>query len=113
MEAEGSNGNGNGCSNDHDIIRWFSTVSTNAATVQRETLRQILELNRGVEYLKKWLGDNDLDIREMDACEMESLYTALVPLVSHEDLEPFIQRIADGDTSPILTQHPITTLSLR
>ncbi|MBA0791706.1 hypothetical protein Gohar_016272, partial [Gossypium harknessii] len=112
MEAEASNGNGNGCSNDHDIIRWFDTISTNIATVQRETLRQILELNRGVEYLKKWFGDKDLDIREMDACEMESLYTSLVPLVSHEDLEPFIQRIADGDTSPILTQHPITTLSL-
>ncbi|KAK5844042.1 indole-3-acetic acid-amido synthetase GH3.10-like [Gossypium arboreum] len=114
MEAEASNGNGNGngCSNDHDIIRWFDTISTNVATVQRETLRQILELNRGVEYLKKWFGDKDLDIREMDACEMESLYTCLVPLVSHEDLEPFIQRIADGDTSPILTQHPITTLSL-
>ncbi|KAL1184070.1 hypothetical protein V6Z11_A01G018200 [Gossypium hirsutum] len=116
MEAEASNGNGNGngngCSNDHDIIRWFDTISTNVAMVQRETLRQILELNRGVEYLKKWFGDKDLDIREMDACEMESLYTSLVPLVSHEDLEPFIQRIADGDTSPILTQHPITTLSL-
>ncbi|TYG81615.1 hypothetical protein ES288_D01G019200v1 [Gossypium darwinii] len=112
MEAEASNGNGNGCSNDHDIIRWFDTISTNVATVQRETLRQILELNRDVEYLKKWFGDKDLDIREMDACEMESLYTSLVPLVSHEDLEPFIQRIADGDTSPILTQHPITTLSL-
>ncbi|KAL1060759.1 hypothetical protein V6Z11_1Z071900 [Gossypium hirsutum] len=68
--------------------------------------------NTSTMYLKKWFGDKDLDIREMDACEMESLYTSLVPLVSHEDLEPFIQRIADGDTSPILTQHPITTLSL-
>ncbi|KAI7726176.1 hypothetical protein M8C21_009626, partial [Ambrosia artemisiifolia] len=27
-------------------------------------------------------------------------------------LDPFIQRIADGDTSPLLTKQPITTLSL-
>ncbi|KAK4840868.1 hypothetical protein QYF36_020092 [Acer negundo] len=30
-----------------------------------------------------------------------------------EDLEPYIQRITDGDTSPILTGKTITTISLR
>ncbi|XP_022762499.1 indole-3-acetic acid-amido synthetase GH3.10-like [Durio zibethinus] len=102
-----SNGNG---SYDCDIISWFDSVSENAAIVQRETLGRILELNYGVEYLKKWFGD--VKIQEMDACALESLYTSLVPLASHADLEPFIQRIADGDTDPILTQQPITTLSL-
>ncbi|XP_038998562.1 indole-3-acetic acid-amido synthetase GH3.10-like [Hibiscus syriacus] len=93
-----------------DIVSWFDRVSTNAGVAQRETLRRIIELNHGVEYLKEWLGD--IDAKEMDACEIESLYTSLVPLVSHADLEPYIRRIADGDISPILTQHPITTLSL-
>ncbi|KAK8482828.1 hypothetical protein V6N13_085561 [Hibiscus sabdariffa] len=115
MEAEtfeASNGNGNGNCHDsyYDVSSWFDRVSRNAGVVQRETLRRIVELNRGVEYLKKWLGD--VDVTEMDACEIESLYTSLVPLVSHADLEPYIQRIADGDNSPILTQDPITTLSL-
>jgi hypothetical protein len=64
-----------------------------------------------VEYLKKWLGD--IDVRDMDASALESLYTSLVPLASHADLEPFINRIADGDTAPLLTQQPITLLSLR
>ncbi|OMO55135.1 GH3 auxin-responsive promoter [Corchorus capsularis] len=101
-----------------NIMSWFDNVTENAAMVQRETLRRILELNYGVEYLKKWLGEGDEDmkmkmkIQEMEGCALESLYTSLVPVASHADFEPFIQRIADGDTAPILTQQPITTLSL-
>nr|GME02313.1 jasmonic acid-amido synthetase JAR1-like [Ipomoea batatas] len=93
-----------------DIIRWFDTVAENAGEVQRETLRRILELNRGVEYLKKWVGDRDMNVE--DGALLESLYTSLVPLSSHADLEPYVQRIADGDAAPLLTHHPITTLSL-
>lgn len=94
-----------------DITAWFDRVSEKAGLVQTETLRRILELNWGVEYLQKWLGD--INIQDIDACALESLYTSLVPLASHADLEPYIQRIADGDTTPLLTQQPITTLSLR
>ncbi|WCJ30671.1 Auxin-responsive GH3 family protein [Euphorbia peplus] len=97
-------------SSSHDIISWFDHVSEMAGVVQRETLRRILELNCNVEYLKKWLGE--IKIQELDESTLEKTYTSLVPLVSHKDIEPFIQRIADGDTSPLLTQQPITTLSL-
>ncbi|XP_050208043.1 indole-3-acetic acid-amido synthetase GH3.10 [Mercurialis annua] len=93
-----------------DIISWFEEVSENAGRVQTETLGRILEQNYGVEYLKKWFGD--IKIQEMEASELECLYTSLVPLASHADLDPYIQRIADGDITPLLTQHPITTLSL-
>ncbi|KAI4322636.1 hypothetical protein L6164_022312 [Bauhinia variegata] len=96
---------------DNDIIAWFEDVSSNAASVQTHTLCRILKHNHGVEYLKKWLGE--YNIHEMDACALESLFTSVVPLSSHADFEPLIQRIADGDTDdPILTQQPITTLSL-
>lgn len=105
-----SNGNADG-GYQYEIISWFETVSKNAAMVQTGTLGQILHLNYGVEYLKKWFGD--MKIQDLDACALESLYASLVPLASHADFEPFIQRIADGDTAPILTQQPITTLSLR
>lgn len=102
--------NNNNNDYDYDVIDWFENVSGNAGHVQTETLRRILELNFGVEYLKKWLGD--IKIQEVDACALESLFTSLVPLVSHVDLEPYIQRIADGDTAPLLTQQPMKTLSL-
>lgn len=94
-----------------DIIDWFDEVAEQAGAAQTETLHRILELNYGVEYLKKWLGD--ANVQEMDAKALESLYTSLVPLTSHADLEPYFQRIADGETKPLLTQEPITTLSLR
>ncbi|XP_057473285.1 indole-3-acetic acid-amido synthetase GH3.10 isoform X1 [Actinidia eriantha] len=104
MEANTTNG-------DYGIIEWFEYVAENAGLVQTETLRRILKENYGVEYLKKWLGEIK-NIDEMEASALESLYTTLVPLASHADLEPYIQRIADGDPSPLLTQQPITTLSL-
>lgn len=96
---------------DDKVIHWFDRVAENAGKVQTETLFRILKLNCGAEYLKKWLGD--IDIEDVDACALETLYTSLVPLASHADLESYIQRIADGDRSPLLTHHPITTLSLR
>ncbi|XP_065873446.1 indole-3-acetic acid-amido synthetase GH3.10 [Euphorbia lathyris] len=94
-----------------NIISWFDRVAETAGVVQRKTLRRILELNCKVEYLKKWLGE--IKIEELDESTLEDLYTSLVPLASHKDIEPFIQRIADGEeTSPLLTQESITTLSL-
>ena len=103
-----NNNTSNGC---HDIVSWFEDVSEEAGSVQTQTLYRILKQNYEVEYLRKWLGE--FKIAEMDACALESLFTSAVPLSSHADFEPFIQRIADGDTGPILTQEPITTLSLR
>ncbi|KAJ8618163.1 hypothetical protein MRB53_014349 [Persea americana] len=100
----------NNSNEDEEIISWFEDIAFKAACVQTQTLHQILEQNFGVEYLRKWLGN--LKIQDIEPCALESLYTSLVPLVSHADLEPYIQRIADGDPSPLLTQEPITTLSL-
>lgn len=96
---------------DDDIVSWFEDVAESAGLVQTQTLSRILKLNYGVEYLKKWFGD--MNVEDMDDNALEMLYTTLVPLASHADLEPYIQKIANGDTSPLLTQHPITTLSLR
>ncbi|XP_059301372.1 indole-3-acetic acid-amido synthetase GH3.10-like [Lycium ferocissimum] len=95
----------------NEIISWFEETVENVAAIQRQTLRRILELNHGVEYLKKWLGDIRLqDI--MDENALESLYATMVPLASHADFEPYIHRMADGEIAPLLTQEPITTLSL-
>ncbi|XP_068668541.1 indole-3-acetic acid-amido synthetase GH3.10 [Aristolochia californica] len=95
---------------DSEIISWFEEVANNAALVQRQTLWRIIEQNYGVEYLNRWFGD--LKFHEIEPTSLESLYASLVPLASHADLEPYIQRIADGDTSPVLTRQPITTLSI-
>jgi auxin responsive GH3 family protein len=103
--------NGSGCFDYEKIITWFEDVTKNTSFVQTQILSNILKQNHGVEYLKKWLGD--YNILEMEPCALESLFTSLVPIASHADFEPFIQRISDGDSAPLLTQQPITTLSLR
>lgn len=98
------------CEGNDEIISWFDRSAENAAAIQRQTLRRILELNHRVEYLNKWIGDIRL-IQDENA--LESLYATMVPLASHADFEPYIHKIADGEKAPLLTQEPITTLSLR
>jgi hypothetical protein len=87
-----------------EVIAEFERLTLNAAAVQRETLRRILDENAGVEYLQRHglAGRSDPDT-----------FRACVPLATHDDLEPFIVRVADGDTSPVLTAKPITSISLR
>ncbi|XP_058225675.1 jasmonoyl--L-amino acid synthetase JAR4 [Rhododendron vialii] len=86
-----------------EIIEEFEMLTKDAERVQRETLHKILEENGSAEYLEKWGLDGRTDPDSFKAC---------VPLVTHKDLDPYIQRIADGDNSPILTGKPITTISL-
>ncbi|RWW21775.1 hypothetical protein GW17_00014054 [Ensete ventricosum] len=86
------------------VINEFELLSKDAGRQQTETLRRILEQNGEAEYLQSLGLAGRTDPESFKAC---------VPLVTHADLEPYIQRIADGDTSPILTGKPITSISLR
>ncbi|XP_047314962.1 jasmonoyl--L-amino acid synthetase JAR4-like [Impatiens glandulifera] len=85
-----------------EFIQEFDLLTKDAERVQKETLKKILEDNRDTEYLQKW---------RMENTDPET-YRNCVPLVTHNDLEPYILRIVDGETTPILTNKPITTISL-
>lgn len=85
------------------VIEEFEALTKNAEKVQKETLKKILEENGSAEYLQ--------NLGLIGRTDPES-YKASVPIVTHTDLEPLIQRIVDGDSSPILTGKPITTISL-
>ncbi|RZS00447.1 hypothetical protein BHM03_00030131, partial [Ensete ventricosum] len=86
------------------VIDEFEALTKDAGRTQRETLQKILEQNGEAEYLQKFgLGGRT---------DPES-FKASIPLATHCDLEPYIQRIADGDTSPVLTGKPISSISLR
>lgn len=86
------------------VIEEFEALTKDAERVQRETLKKIIEENGSAEYLQSLGLNGRTDIESFRAC---------VPLVTHQDLEPYIRRIVDGDSSPILTGKPITTISLR
>lgn len=87
-----------------EFIEEFEALTRDAGRVQNETLKKILQENERTEYLQKWGLNGKYDRKS---------FAELVPIVTHKDLEPYIRRIADGDTSPILTGNPIKTITLR
>ncbi|XP_043688636.1 jasmonoyl--L-amino acid synthetase JAR4-like [Telopea speciosissima] len=89
--------------NQEKVIEEFEELTRDAKRVQREILHKILIENSEAEYLQKWGLNGRTDPETFKSC---------VPLVTHKDLDPYIQRIADGDISPILTGKPVTTISL-
>ncbi|KAG9457787.1 hypothetical protein H6P81_002295 [Aristolochia fimbriata] len=84
-------------------IEGFEAETRDAERVQRETLEKILKQNEETEYLSKF--------GPLHGKWDEETFRKRLPLASHRDFEPYIQRIADGDASPILTAKPFTALS--
>jgi auxin responsive GH3 family protein/jasmonic acid-amino synthetase len=91
------------CSNE-EIIDEFELLTRDARRVQQDTLRKILELNGHAEYLNRFNLGMRTDSKSFKSC---------IPLCAHSDIESYIQRIADGDNSLVLTGKPITSLSVR
>jgi hypothetical protein len=90
--------------NCEETINEFEKLTRDARRVQQDTLKRILELNADAEYLNHFGLNGRTDVQSYKSC---------IPLCVRSDLEPYIQRIADGDGSPLLTRKPITSLSLR
>ncbi|XP_052170981.1 jasmonoyl--L-amino acid synthetase JAR4-like [Diospyros lotus] len=86
-----------------EVIEEFEMLSKDAERVQIETLQKILLENGNTEYLQKWGLNGRIDPES---------FRASVPLVTHNDLDPYIRKIMDGDNALILTRKPITTISL-
>ncbi|TVU27067.1 hypothetical protein EJB05_29646, partial [Eragrostis curvula] len=77
-------------------------MTTDVDAVQERVLAEILGRNGDSEYLAKKCG--------LAGATDRAAFREKVPMVSYEDLQPYIQRIADGDRSPILTgaAHPVS-----
>lgn len=86
------------------VIEEFEAMTRDAGEVQREALKKILEENGEAEYLQEWGLNGRTDPESFRAC---------IPLVTHKDLESYIQRIVDCQNSSVLTGKPVTTISLR
>uniref|UniRef100_A0A0E0DV05 Uncharacterized protein n=1 Tax=Oryza meridionalis TaxID=40149 RepID=A0A0E0DV05_9ORYZ len=86
-----------------ETINEFEMLTRDAARVQKNTLKKILEINASAEYLQNFGLGGRTDAESFKSC---------IPLCVHNDIEPYIQRIVDGDTSPVVTGEPITNLSL-
>ncbi|KAB2033599.1 hypothetical protein ERO13_D04G027400v2 [Gossypium hirsutum] len=85
----------NGC---EGRLKMIAELTTNAEQIQDEVLGEILSRNAGTEYLRGYLhGQTE-----------KQLFKKNVPIVTYEDLKPYIDRIANGETSDILLAEPIT-----
>uniref|UniRef100_A0A0E0EDW2 Uncharacterized protein n=1 Tax=Oryza meridionalis TaxID=40149 RepID=A0A0E0EDW2_9ORYZ len=84
---------------DVEKLRFIDEMTTNVDAVQERVLGEILGRNAGTEYLTKCGLDGATD---------RAAFRAKVPVVSYDDLQPYIQRIANGDRSPILSTHPVS-----
>ncbi|XP_073121444.1 indole-3-acetic acid-amido synthetase GH3.6-like [Henckelia pumila] len=80
-------------------MEFIEDVTKNADDVQKRVLSEILSRNAHAEYLSRH-GLNGLTDREA--------FKKIMPVVSYEDVLPDINRIANGDKSPILCSDRIS-----
>lgn len=61
-------------------------LTLNAKQIQDDVLKEILTLNANTEYLHRFLrGSSD-----------KELFKKNVPVVSYDDVKPYIERVANG-----------------
>ncbi|XP_050209471.1 probable indole-3-acetic acid-amido synthetase GH3.1 [Mercurialis annua] len=87
------------CEKDAKALQFIEEMTRNADFVQEKVLEEILSRNKDVEYLKRFNLDGAID---------RKTFKSKIPIVTYEDLQPEIQRIANGDRSPILSSHPVS-----
>nr|DAD41406.1 TPA_asm: hypothetical protein HUJ06_015729 [Nelumbo nucifera] len=80
-------------------LQFIEDMTKNADSVQQKVLAEILTQNAETEYLRRYQlgGSTDRDT-----------FKSKIPVITYEDLQPEIQRIANGDRSAILSAHPIS-----
>lgn len=92
------------CEKDAKALQFIDEMTMNTDAVQERVLEEILSQNAETEYLSRYqlYGATDRDT-----------FKAKIPVVNYDDLQPYIQRIANGDRSPILSSRPISEFLTR
>uniref|UniRef100_A0A7N2L9U6 Indole-3-acetic acid-amido synthetase GH3.17-like n=1 Tax=Quercus lobata TaxID=97700 RepID=A0A7N2L9U6_QUELO len=81
-------------------MKLLEDLTTNACQLQQQVLEEIVKQNVQTEYLRSFLnGHSD-----------KKLFKEKVPIVNYEDIKPYIERIANGESSEIISSQPITEL---
>ena len=111
-EAPKNRGNGAGLGVEGGILddkniralEFIEDVTMNAKEVQMQVLSEIITRNSNVEYLQRHGLNGRVDA---------DTFKKIVPVVTYEDMLPDIERIANGDMSPILCSKPISEFLTR
>ncbi|CAK8535211.1 unnamed protein product [Lathyrus sativus] len=86
-----------------NFLDFIEDVTTHAYENQKKVLAEILSQNANVEYLQRHGLNGQTD---------SETFKKLVPIITYEDIRSDINRIANGDTSSILTANPVSVFLL-
>lgn len=92
------------CEKDAKALRFIEEMTWNADPVQERVLSDILTQNSQTEYLRRF---------KLNGATDRDSFKSKLPVITYEDLQPEIQRIANGDRSAILSAHPISEFLTR
>ncbi|GKU98886.1 hypothetical protein SLEP1_g11822 [Rubroshorea leprosula] len=84
---------------DAKALQFIEDMTRNADSVQEKVLAEILSRNADTEYLRQF---------KLNGATDRNTFKSKIPVVSYDDLQPYIQRIANGDKSNIFCAHPIS-----
>ena len=85
-------------------LQFIEDMTRNVDGVQEHVLAQILSQNSETEYLKAF---------HLAGATDRQTFKSKIPMVTYQDIQPLIQRIANGDRSPILSARPISEFLTR
>ncbi|KAA8549180.1 hypothetical protein F0562_000864 [Nyssa sinensis] len=83
-----------------EALKELEKLTAKADEVQENILKEILLRNGETEYLNKFMVGSK-DVSEFKQC---------VPVITYKGIYPYIQRIASGENSSLITGHPITEM---
>lgn len=92
------------CEKDAKALQIIEEMTRNADTVQERVLSEILSRNAETEYLERF---------KLGGATDRETFKSKIPVITYEDVQPEIQRIANGDRSAILSAHPISEFLTR
>lgn len=86
-----------------EALKAIERLTAEADEVQKSILKEIVTRNRETEYLNKYMkgSKNILDFKRS------------VPVITYKAMRPYIQRIANGEDSSLITGHHITEMLRR
>ncbi|TYI99868.1 hypothetical protein E1A91_A13G047200v1 [Gossypium mustelinum] len=87
------------CEKDAKALQFIEEMTRNAESVQQRVLAEILSRNAETEYLTRF---------QLNGATDRETFKSKLPVITYEDLQPEIHRIANGDRSAILSAQPIS-----
>ncbi|KAI9113454.1 hypothetical protein K1719_015381 [Acacia pycnantha] len=87
------------CENDAQALQFIEDITRDAASIQKRVLAEILSQNADTEYLKRF---------NLSGATDRETFKSNVPVVTYENLQADVQRIVNGDRSPIFSSHPVS-----